>query len=84
MGNLYKKLWSRIGGRPWTYIIRDWWLRYEILWIVSLILLGVYFGHAFDWRYVLSGVAIFTFGYIAGHLFWGTKYIQGQGGSTDA
>jgi len=26
---LYRVLWSRIGGRPWSYILRDTWHRLE-------------------------------------------------------
>ncbi|MFC1914365.1 hypothetical protein ACFLXF_03740 [Chloroflexota bacterium] len=34
---LYRALWSRIGGRPWTYILRDTWHKFEGLWIIGLV-----------------------------------------------
>lgn len=43
----YKWLWTHIGGRPWTYIIRDFYHEYP--WIVIPIIagLGVLLGHLF-------------------------------------
>ena len=79
--NLYKELWSRIGGRPFTYILRDIWHRYEFIWIVALIAIGVWMGHNFDWLEVLKIMGIFTVGYIAGHLFWGKLWIPDQKGN---
>jgi len=74
----YRVLWMRIGGRPWTYIIRDAWLTYEFFWIVGLVSLGIWLGHLYQWLTILKGWLIFSAGYIAGHLFWGTKYIADQ------
>jgi len=78
--NLYKRLWSKIGGRPWTYIWRDLyhqaeWLM-QALWFFGGVAVGVYFG----WKYALIAGAIYTLGYINGHFHWGTKWIQGQQG----
>lgn len=84
MVNWYRWLWLRLGGRPWTYIIRDAWDNAEFLWIVGLVSLGICLGHNFGWRTVLEGWLIFSLGYIAGHLFWGTAHITGQkGGDND-
>jgi len=77
--NLYKELWSRIGGRPWTYIIRDFWHKYEGLCIVALVALGVFLGRWHSNELLLLLVA-FSVGFIAGHLFWGTEYKPGQKG----
>ena len=48
---LYRKLWERCPGRPWTYIIRDWWHQYSLLWIFGflfiLLPLGALLGHLF-------------------------------------
>ncbi len=35
--NLYEMLWSRIGGCPWTYILRDTWYKLEGIWIIGLV-----------------------------------------------
>ena len=76
---LYKWLYTHIGGRPWTYILRDVWHKYEGLCIISLVALGAVLGH-YLWQYIFYMLLIFALGYIAGHLFWGTPYIPDQPG----
>ena len=66
-----------MGGRPWTYIIRDTWHMLEGIWIIGLIAIGAVLGHWF-WHLILWILLVFAFGYIFGHLFWGTKYIPDQ------
>lgn len=78
--NAYKKLWSLIGGRPWTYIMRDFYHEVEYVIIVGFFILG-YFARDWlsfrDFWLIIGGV---TVGYILGHLFWGRKWIKGQQG----
>ncbi len=78
--NLYKVLWSKIGGRPWTYIWRDIYHQAEFvifaLWF--FIGIGVYIWLGF-WGVMLFWI-FFTYGYISGHFHWGTKYIEEQKG----
>lgn len=81
--NFYRELWSRIGGRPWTYIIRDLWHEFEFVWIVGLVSVGVWLGHNYYWDSVLVGWLLFSLGYLMGHLFWGTPYIPNQQGEPD-
>jgi hypothetical protein len=78
--NIYKWFWSKIGGRPWTYIIRD--VYHEAEWLIQTIwfALGVVVGLFSIWQVAVFLWLIYTFGYINGHLFWGTKWIQGQKG----
>jgi len=79
--NPYKwGLWYWIGGRPWTFILRDIWHTYEFFWIVGLISLGVWLGHQFDWVTVMKILWVFSVGYIGGHLFWGKEYVPNQKG----
>ena len=78
--NLYKELWSRIGGRPWTYIIRDIWDETEWLMQGMWFFMGIFVGIYFDWRLALIAWAVYTFGYVNGHLFWGTSKLRGQKG----
>jgi hypothetical protein len=75
--DLYKLLWSRIGGRPWTYILRDAWNRAEGLWLMGLLAAGAFLGHWF-WHLIFWLLLTFAFGYVAGHLFWGKDYIPNQ------
>ena len=83
MEKLYRKLWSRLGGRPWTYILRDTWHKLEGLWIIGLVAVGACLGHWF-WDSILWLLSAFALGYIAGHLFGGTRYSPGQMGESTA
>jgi hypothetical protein len=47
LGSLYKKLWSRFGGRPWSYIIRDSYHQRPLLWLALATGLGILLGHIF-------------------------------------
>ena len=75
----YKALWHAIGGRPWTYIMRDIWHKYEGLCIITLVALGALLGR-WLWPIVFWLLLIFTLGYIAGHLLWGPDYVPDQTG----
>ena len=78
--NPYKWLWSRIGGRPWTYILRDLWHKYELVWIAVIFTGGVLLGHYCIFKTVLTIGAAFLMGYLFGHLFWGSEYKENQQG----
>ena len=67
----YKAWWTRFGGRPWTYIIRDWWAKYELLWIIGMLAVGATLGEYYGWLTILRILAIFAVGILFGHLFWG-------------
>ena len=83
LGRFYRWLWSHVGGRPWTYILRDFWHKGEFFWINALISVGVWAGHHYQWRTVLLGLFLFSMGYLFGHLFWGTEYIPDQPGEPE-
>ncbi len=78
--DFYRELWSRIGGRPWTYILRDLWHQWE--WVPQLwwFLLGFSVAQFTDWRGVAIAWAIYTYGYLNGHIHWGTRYKPDQHG----
>jgi len=88
--SLYKWLWSRIGGRPWTYIRRDFWHRFEIVNIVFFVSIGFFSGFFYpriawwiisEWWHPIVLVASFYFvGVMQGHFFWSGKWIKGQKG----
>ncbi|MDD5082722.1 MAG: hypothetical protein PHU08_05045 [Dehalococcoidales bacterium] len=75
----YKVLWSRLGGRPWTYILRDAWHKLEGIWIIGLVAVGAVVGHCF-WELIFWFLLVFALGYSAGHLFWGKDYVHDQKG----
>lgn len=79
--NPYKwGLWHWIGGRPWTFILRDLYHKAEFVWIIGLVAVGVWMGHNLDWLEVLKVMGIFTIGFVMGHLLWGKDYIPNQQG----
>ncbi|MFC2013212.1 hypothetical protein ACFLUE_02880 [Chloroflexota bacterium] len=47
LASLYRALWSRLGGRPWTYIIRDNQKQYPLPWLLLFGALGIILGHLF-------------------------------------
>ncbi len=78
--NIYKSIWKVIGGRPWTYILRDLWHKYELVWIIIIFSAGVAMGLFCDIDTIIKVSASFITGYIFGHLFWGKEYIPDQQG----
>ncbi len=43
----YRWLYTHIGGRPWTYIIRDSYHGNPIMWLTVTALIGALLGHLF-------------------------------------
>lgn len=76
----YKALWSRIGGRPWTYIARDIYHRLEYVVLVGLFVGGYLLGKSalVNGKWFLVIMAAYTIGYIHGHFFWGKEYVPNQ------
>lgn len=76
----YKKLWEATTGRPWTFVYRDLWHRYEyfvqLQWVITGCIIGIFFG----WKGLGVFWGIYSLGYVMGHISWGTKYIPNQGG----
>jgi len=80
--DFYKALWSKIGGRPGTFIARDIYHKLEYFILVSLFIGGYAAGHSrlIGWKWFLVIMAAYTTGYIHGHFFWGKEYIPNQQG----
>ena len=78
----YKKLWSLIGGRPWTFISRDIYHKAEYLVLVSLFTGGYFLGRSnlVSWKWFVILMVVYTIGFIHGHVFWGKRYIPGEKG----
>ena len=77
---LYKMLWSRIGGRPWTYISRDVYHKYEYEVLIGLLISGYHAHDILTTKEFYWTLGAITLGYIWGHFFWGREYIPGQKG----
>lgn len=78
--NLYKKLWSLVGGRPWTYIMRDFYQTFEFFIIMGFFSLGYFLRPYLNVREFMILVISGTIFFILGHVLWGTKHIPGQEG----
>lgn len=81
MFNWYKWLWSRIGGRPWTYIIRDFYHDAPLPFLLVVLATGGAIGHYTGFVTFMKILGILLIGMILGHLFWGTKWIPNQPGN---
>jgi hypothetical protein len=76
----YKKLWVLIGHRPWTFIYRDVYRKYEYFiqaqWFVTGSLIYHYLGtDGVMWFWIF-----YTFGYLNGHFFFGSKIVDNEQG----
>jgi len=66
---LYKKLWQKVGGRPWTEIIRDEQKRTPLVFLLIFLGLGILVGKLAGkyWWQILLG---FLLGILCGHFWW--------------
>jgi hypothetical protein len=62
----YRVLYRRIGGRPWTDILRDSADRHTLLWLVAAFGAGILAADAMTWPLWASLLV----GVLLGHLFW--------------
>lgn len=65
----YKALWSRLGGRPWTYIARDLNREWPLLFPLVFLSIGIAIGRIAKkhwWKILLAILA----GIVIGHIFW--------------
>ena len=76
----YKKLWTKLGGRPWTFILRDVYHQTEYFAIIVIAVTCFWLGTVWDWETFGISCGMFTAGYICGHLFWGKEYKKDQEG----
>jgi hypothetical protein len=47
IGKIYRWIWSRIGGRPWTYIMRDFYHDHPLIVLFCTLGIGTLLGHLF-------------------------------------
>ena len=79
--SIYKWIWSRTTGRPFTYVIRDARQKYPTPWMLGVMVVSIVIGH-FLWGWMLLvGFGILLVGILWGHLWWGTKWIPNQKGA---
>jgi len=76
----YKWWWSRIGGRPWTFMMRDFYHKFEYLVIILCFTMGYFIHPYLTFREFCLITGVGTACFLLGHLFWGKKWIEGQQG----
>jgi len=69
IGRLYKWLYTRVGGRAWTSIIREDQESNPLLYIAIFVMLGILVGRFCRsyWQLLIA----FGLGILVGHLFFG-------------
>ncbi|MFA7218376.1 MAG: hypothetical protein WC057_07260 [Dehalococcoidales bacterium] len=66
----YKWLWKRIGGRPWTWIMRDSQKANPLMWLLGMAFLVCWIIWILDRKPRLACLVAFFIGLILAHLFW--------------
>ena len=69
LGKLYKMVWSRVGGKPFTEVTREEQTKAPLLFMLIFAGLGILlfrFAGRNWWKVLL----VFAFGVVVGHIFW--------------
>jgi uncharacterized membrane protein YjjP (DUF1212 family) len=69
IGNLYEKLWRKVGGKPWTEIVREDQKASPLVYLLIILGLGVLVAKLAgkNWWQILVG---FFLGILCGHFWW--------------
>lgn len=66
---LYEKLWGKVGGKPWTEIVREDQKNSPLLYLLIFLAFGILLARLAgkNWWQILLG---FLVGIICGHFWW--------------
>ncbi|MDP4280396.1 MAG: hypothetical protein QQM50_07640 [Dehalococcoides mccartyi] len=69
IGKLYEKLWRKVGGKPWTEIVRDDQKASPLVYLLIFLGLGILVARlaSKNWWQILVG---FLLGILCGHFWW--------------
>ncbi|MBI4267180.1 MAG: hypothetical protein HY662_00160 [Chloroflexi bacterium] len=69
IGKLYEKLWRKVGGKPWTEIVREDQKASPLVYLLIFLGLGILVARLAgkNWWQTLVG---FLLGIICGHFWW--------------
>jgi hypothetical protein len=69
IGKLYEKLWRKVGGKPWTEIVREDQKASPLVYLLIFLGLGILVARLAgkNWWQILVG---FLLGIICGHFWW--------------
>ncbi|RAL70071.1 hypothetical protein C1G86_1601 [Dehalococcoides mccartyi] len=69
IGKLYEKLWRKVGGKPWTEIVREDQKVSPLMYLLIFLGLGILVAKLAgkNWWQILVG---FLVGILCGHFWW--------------
>lgn len=69
LGRFYESLWERVGGRPWTEIVRDDQKKSPLVYMLIFLFFGILLAKLAGkyWWWILLG---FFPGILCGHFWW--------------
>ena len=69
IGKLYEKLWRKVGGKPWTEIVREDQKASPLVYLFIFLGLGILVARLAgkNWWQILVG---FLLGILCGHFWW--------------
>lgn len=69
IGKLYEKLWRKVGGKPWTEIVREDQKASPLVYLLIFLGLGILVARLAgkNWWQILVG---FLLGIVCGHFWW--------------
>lgn len=69
IGKLYEKLWHKVGGKPWTEIVREDQKASPLIYLLIFLGLGILVARLAgkNWWQILVG---FLLGVLCGHFWW--------------
>ncbi|MBF4481817.1 hypothetical protein [Dehalococcoides mccartyi] len=69
IGKLYEKLWRKVGGKPWTEIVREDQKASPLVYLLIFLGLGILVARLAgkNWWQILVG---FLLGIFCGHFWW--------------
>ncbi|QBX63312.1 hypothetical protein [Dehalococcoides mccartyi] len=69
IGKLYEKLWRKVGGKPWTEIVREDQKASPLVYLLIFLGLGILVARlaSKNWWQILVG---FLLGILCGHFWW--------------
>ncbi|MFA5439740.1 hypothetical protein [Dehalococcoides sp.] len=69
IGKFYEKLWHKVGGKPWTEIVREDQKASPLMYLLIFLGLGILVARLVgkNWWQILVG---FLLGILCGHFWW--------------
>ena len=62
----YRWIYSHWGGKPWTWLVRDYQRKNPLLVMLAFMVLGIILAGTGQWW----GLALFVLGVVIGHFWW--------------